>query len=180
MAIAVALAVLLATGLGACGSAPPTTPIAAPSTVDAAPSLLPTPTPTRTPPVPTASGTPASTPTPTLHSVDPNYSGFETIAFGTGGTKCTLAKIASTFAPGDPIRVNAEYTPSLPAGTVVTVDLARDGTEVPGYPQIVTFETATHCIYGSISPGTLPAGHYHLNIVPDAAVPTIGGDFQTK
>jgi hypothetical protein len=180
MAIAVAFAVLLATGLGACGSAPSTTSVTAPSTVDAAPSLLPTPAPTRTPPVPTASVTPASTPTPTSHSVDPNYSGFETIAFGTGGTKWTLDKIASTFAPGDPIRVNAEYTPSLPAGTVVTVDLARDGSEVAGYPQIVAFKTATRCIFGSISPGTLPAGHYHMNIVPDAAVPAIGGDFVTK
>lgn len=106
----------------------------------------------------------------------------ETLAFGTGGTQCTLDRMARTFAPDDPIRVSAEYTPSLPAGTVVTIHLARDGTEVAGYPQIVTFETATNCVYGDVSPGTLPAGHYHMNIVivPDAGVPPIAGDFDIK
>lgn len=113
------------------------------------------------------------------YSLDPNYSGFETIGFGLGGSECTIATLMETFAPDDPIRVNAEYTPSLPAGTVVTIDLSRDGTEVRGYPQTVTFKTATKCVYGSISPGTLPAGHYRLEVVPDSA-PAITGEFDTK
>jgi hypothetical protein len=109
-----------------------------------------------------------------------NDSSVETLALGTGGTECTLDKIAWTFAPDDPIRVNVKYTPSLPAGTVVTMHLTHDGTEVAGYPVIVTFKTGTSCVYGNISPGTLPAGQYHMSvvIVPDAGVPPIAGDFE--
>lgn len=75
----------------------------------------------------TASAGPAATAT---HSLDPNYSGFEMIAFGTGGPECTLVKKARTFTPDDPIRVTAQYAPSLVAGTVVTIRRLRDGREV--------------------------------------------------
>jgi hypothetical protein len=134
---------------------------------------------TSTAPSTTAPTEPATASTKPAYSPDPNYSGFETIGFGLGGSQCTIATQMRTFAPDDPIRVNAEYTPSLPAGTVVTIHLSRDGTEVGGYPQTVTFKTATKCVYGSISPGTLPAGHYRLEVVPDSA-PAISGEFDTK
>ena len=43
----------------------------------------------------------------------------------------------------------------------------RDGIEVPGYPQTVTFDIATDCVYGNVSPGTLPPGRYRWEVVPD-------------
>ncbi len=122
---------------------------------------------------------PATSATKPAFTVDPNYSGFETIGFGLGGSQCTIDTLMRTFAPDDPIRVNAEYTPSLPAGTVVTIHLTRDGIEVRGYPQTVTFETGTSCVYGSINPGRLGPGHFRLEVVPDSA-PAISGEFDTK
>ena len=112
-------------------------------------------------------------------SLDPNYSGYEIIGFGLGGSECTIDTLMWTFAPDDPIRVNAEYKPSLPAGTTVTIHLTRDGIEVPGYPQTVTFKMATNCVYGNVSPGTLPPGHYRWEVVPDSA-PAISAEFDTK
>jgi hypothetical protein len=125
---------------------------------------------------PAVSAGPAATAT---HSLDPNYSGYETIAFGTGGSECTLAKMARIFKPDDPIRVAAEYTPSLRAGTIVTIHLFLAGEEVKGYPVTVTFDIATSCVFGNVSPGTLPAGIYRLEVAPDAA-PTISGEFETR
>src|SRR5688572_21352224 len=123
----IALAVL---ALAGCGSA----------TQGASPSpTVTTPTATTT----TATAAPATSSAGPTFSLDPNYSGFETLGFGLGGSECTIDTQMRTFAPDDPIRVNAEYTPSLPAGTVVTIHLTRDGIEVRGYPQTVTFETAT-------------------------------------
>jgi hypothetical protein len=118
---------------------------------------------------------PAATAT---RSLDPNYSGYETIAFGTGGSECTLAQMARTFKPDDPIRVAVEYTPSLPAGTVVTIRLFLAGAEVEGYPVTVTFDIATSCVFGNVSPGTLPPGTYRLEVAPDTA-PAVSGEFET-
>jgi hypothetical protein len=144
----------------------PATSRSATATTSTAPSMI----------APTEPATKSAKP---AYSLDPFYSGFETIGFGLGGSGCTIAKLMTTFATDDPIRVNAEYTPSLPAGTVVTIDLSRDGFDVPGYPHSLTFKTATKCIYGNISPGTLPTGHYRMDVAPDSA-PAISGEFDTK
>ena len=161
-----ALIALMGVALVGCGSTPPA---ASPSS----PATMPTAT--------IASGTaaPPTTSTRPTFSLDPNYSGYETLGFGLGGSECTIETQMSTFATDDPIRVNAEYTPSLPAGTTVTIHLTRDGVEVPGYPQTVTFATPTDCVYGDVSPGTLPPGRYRLEVVPDSA-PTIGAEFTTE
>jgi len=118
---------------------------------------------------------PGRTSSPT---VDPNYSGFETIALGTGGSRCSLDKKSKVFAPDDLIRVNATYTPSLRAGTAVTIRLLHDGAEVGGYPVTLHFDTETSCVYGDVSPGTLAAGHYRLEVAPDTA-PTVSARGRT-
>ena len=46
----------------------------------------------------------------------------ETIAFGTGGSGCTLANVGSSFAPGVPVRVVVEFSPALPAGGTITIN----------------------------------------------------------
>lgn len=108
-------------------------------------------------------------------------SGVATIGFGIGGSDadCSLATTARTFAPTDPIRVIADYSPSLRAGTVVTLRLSRNGVLVDGYPVRITLKVSTRCVHGTVSPGTLPAGHYRLDVVPDTG-PAIGGEFDTK
>ena len=124
--------------------------------------------------------TESSPPQPTPRfSIDPNYSGFEMIAFGTGGSDCTIETMGRTFAPDDPIRVTAEYSPSLPAGTTVTIRLSMDGVQAAGYPVVVTFETDTRCVFGSVSPGPLPVGHYMLEVAPDSA-PAVSGEFDIR
>ena len=109
-------------------------------------------------------------------TMDPNYSGLEMMGFGIGGSECALDQMARTFAPDDAIRMTAEYTPGLRVGTSVTIRLLRDGTQVDGYPVEVHFASETRCVFGNVSPGTLPAGHYRLEVAPDTA-PTIGAEF---
>lgn len=176
-----ALIALFSLALVGCGAAAPS----------ASPILTP-PTPTTTtaagaaatlmPATPIAATSTASTPTASTNptfSLDPNYSGYETLDFGLGGSQCTIETPMRTFAPDDPVRVNANYTPSLPAGTTVTIHLTRDGIEVSGYPVTVTYATATNCVYGDVSPGTLPPGRYRWEAVPDSA-PAIAAEFYTK
>jgi hypothetical protein len=161
-----ALIAMLGLALVGCGSA---APVASPS------STVTKPTATTT----TAIAAPPTASTRPTFSLDPNYSGYEIIGFGLGGSECTIETPMWTFAPDDPIRVNAKYTPSLPAGTTVTIHLTRDGIEAPGYPQTVTFEIATDCVYGDVWHGTLAPGRYRLEVVPDSA-PTIGAEFYTE
>jgi hypothetical protein len=136
-----------------------------------------------TSPASTSSAVPDLTPGPTVAAphltVDPNYSGFETMAFGIGGTNCHLDKIATTFAPNDPVLASVKYTPSLVAGTTVTLHLTRDGVELQEYPQSIPFDTPGDCIFGNVSEYALKPGHYRMEIVPDTA-PTISSEFDVK
>ena len=108
-------------------------------------------------------------------------SGFETIGFGLGGSDadCSIASPGTRFATTDPIRMVADYSPSLQTGTIVTFKLTRDGAMVDGYPTKITLSEPTKCVHGNISPGVLPAGHYRLDILPDTSRP-IAGEFDTK
>jgi hypothetical protein len=101
------------------------------------------------------------------------------IAVGLGGSECHLDTITEVFATADVIRVTAQYTPSLRAGTTVTLDLRSDGTEAKGYPATITFDVATSCVFGDAARQGLPAGHYRLDVVPDTA-PAIGAEFDVK
>jgi hypothetical protein len=145
----------------------------------AAPSASPSPIVTIATATTKTAAAPSTASTGPAFSLDPNYSGYETLDVGLGGSQCTIDTQMRTFAPDDPVRVNANYTPSLPAGTTVTIHLTRDGIEVPGYPVTVTYETATNCVYGDVSPGTLPPGRYRWEAVPDSA-PTIAAEFYTE
>ena len=100
------------------------------------------------------------------------------MGLGTGGTGCDLARTASTFAVADPIRMTAQFSPDLPAGTVVTVHLTREGSEVDGYPQSLKLDVATDCVSGTISQGPLTTGHYVITVGRDgAATPPLSGAF---
>ena len=104
------------------------------------------------------------------------------IAVGLGGSECHLDTITNVFATADVIRLTAEYTPSLRAGTTVTLDLrsvGSHGTEAKGYPATITFDVATSCVFGDVARRGLPAGHYRLDVVPDTA-PAIDAEFEVK
>ena len=105
----------------------------------------------------------------------------QAIGFGIGGSNadCSIAKNARTFGTTDPIRMVANWWPSLAAGTVVTIRLTRDGELVDGYPMTTSFNELTKCVYGSVSAGFLPVGHYRLEVAPDTAR-AVGGEFDVK
>lgn len=105
----------------------------------------------------------------------------EAIGFGIGGSDadCSIAKILKTFAPTDPVRVVANYWPSLAAGTKVTFQLSRDDVPVDGYPLTITLHETSKCVRGTVSPGVLPPGHYRLDVIPDNAR-AVSGEFDTK
>jgi hypothetical protein len=108
---------------------------------------------------------------------DPGYSGYEVIAVGLGGSLCELDTISDVFGPSDSVRLNAEYSPSLRAGTSVMIHLTREGQEVRDYPVAVQFEVSTDCVYGDLWPDGLPLGRYRLDVVPDTA-PAVFVDFE--
>ena len=105
----------------------------------------------------------------------------ESIAFGLTGSDadCAVDAPSHTFAPADPIHMVATYSPALSAGTVVTVRLTRGDILVDGYPVTIPLDVATKCVFGSVTPGTLPAGHYRLDVIPDTAR-AVTGEFDTK
>ena len=105
----------------------------------------------------------------------------ESIAFGLTGSDadCAVDAPSHTFAPADPIHMVATYSPALSAGTMVTVRLTRGDILVDGYPVTIPLDVATKCVFGSVTPGTLPAGHYRLDVIPDTAR-AVTGEFDTK
>jgi hypothetical protein len=106
----------------------------------------------------------------------PNDDDVEAIGFGIGGSDadCSIAKNLRTFDPTDPIRMVANYWPSLQAGTIVTFSLTRDGVLVDGYPVTTTLDVSTKCVHGNISNGHLTTGHYRLDVAPDTARGIVG------
>ncbi|HEY8637096.1 MAG TPA: hypothetical protein VIL81_07505 [Candidatus Limnocylindrales bacterium] len=101
-------------------------------------------------------------------------SSIESVGFGTGGTDCDLTTVGSTFAPADPIRSVAEFSPELPAGTVITMRLSLGGKELYGYRETLTLDTASGCISGPVSDIPLAAGHYRWAVSPDSGPEAIG------
>jgi hypothetical protein len=108
-------------------------------------------------------------------------SGYEAIGFGLGGSDadCSITSPGTTFATTDRIRVDADWSPSLQAGTIVTFKLTRDGAMVDGYPVETHLTKSTKCVHGIVSPRDLPVGHYRLDVVPDTSRP-ITGEFEIK
>jgi hypothetical protein len=101
-------------------------------------------------------------------------SSIESVGFGTGGTDCDLTTVGSTFAPADPIRSVAEFSPELPAGTVITMRLSLGGKELDAYRETLTLDTASGCISGPVSAIPLAAGHYRWAVSPDKGPEAIG------
>jgi hypothetical protein len=86
----------------------------------------------------------------------------ETIGFGTGGSGCTLANGASSFASGVPVQFAATFAPDLPAGSSVAISLSRDGKDLPDLSGTVHIDVAQNCVGGGW--GSLNAGHYRVVI----------------
>jgi hypothetical protein len=105
----------------------------------------------------------------------------EAIGFGIGGSDadCSIKTIRKSFGTTDPIRVVANWWPSLADGTVVTIRLTREGTLVAGYPVTTNLHESTKCVHGPVSQGYLAPGHYRLDLAPDTAR-AIGGEFDVK
>lgn len=103
----------------------------------------------------------------------------DSMGLGTGGSGCELTNKASSFAPGNEIRMTAEFSPPLPAGVAVTVHMTGNGSEVAGYPQTLALDVATECVSGTLSADPLPAGHYVITVTHDGAVmPPLTGEFE--
>lgn len=101
-------------------------------------------------------------------------SSIEVVSFGTGGTDCDLTTVGSTFAPADPIRSVAEFSPELPAGAVITMRCSLGGKELDAYRETLTLDTASGCIGGPVSDIPLAAGHYRWAVSPDNGPEAIG------
>jgi hypothetical protein len=105
----------------------------------------------------------------------------EAIGFGIGGSDkdCSIKTPLETFAPTDPVRMVANWWPSLATGTTVTIQLTRGSELVGGYPVTTHLTESTKCLHGSVSSGYLAPGHYRLDVMPDTAR-AIGGEFDVK
>ena len=101
----------------------------------------------------------------------------ETIGFGTGGSNCTLANTASTFAAGVPVQFVATFAPNLPAGSSVAISLSQDGKNLPDLSGRVKLDAARNCIGGVWR--SLEAGHYRVVLKPSSgsALPSLAGEF---
>ena len=99
----------------------------------------------------------------------------QSVGFGTGGSGCSLDAIARTFPSGTAVRVVAQFTPELAAGTVVTVGVAKDGGSLEDLG-VINVDTPSDCISGATTP--LEPGRYHVELdVRPGTMPPIAGDF---
>ena len=99
----------------------------------------------------------------------------QSIGFGTGGSGCVLDATATSFPRGTSVRLVAQFTPELAAGSTVTVRVAKDGgpLDVLG---VVHVETPSDCISGSTA--QLEPGQYHIELeVSPRMMPAITSDF---
>ena len=101
----------------------------------------------------------------------------ETIGFGTGGSGCTLANSASSFAAGVPVQFVATFAPDLPAGSSVVISLSQDGKDLPDYAGTVHLDVARNCVGGGWR--SLNAGHYRVVLTSssDTGMPALAGEF---
>ncbi len=105
----------------------------------------------------------------------------EAIGFGIGGSDAdgSIKTPKSTFTTTDPVRMVANWWPSLADGTTVTILLTRNGDPVDRYPVTTHLSESTKCVHGAVSQGYLAPGHYRLDLEPDTAR-AIGGEFDVK
>ncbi len=98
---------------------------------------------------------PAGTPPPTVG----------TIAFGTGGSDCSLASVATTFTPGGQIRIIATFSRQVPEAAKITIELWTGHHMIAGYPLTINSAPGTDCVGQAIGP--LAAGQYTAVVAID-------------
>jgi len=125
--------------------------------------------------LPSVIGAPLVT-TAVLDSSGSSGPDIETIAFGTGGSGGTLANVGSSFAPGVPVRVVVEFSPTLPAGATVTINVPENGTARVALGGTIKMAEPTPCVSGTLPP--LGAGHYRVEAeASPSTTPPISGEF---
>jgi len=103
-------------------------------------------------------------------------SSIQTVGFGMGGTDCDLTTVASTFAPTDPIRAAAEFSPELPTGTTVTIWLSQNGHVLEDSRDGLKLDAPAGCVSGPLSDTPLTVGHYRWDLSSDTGL-AISGEF---
>lgn len=100
-----------------------------------------------------------------------------TVAFGSGGSGCSVTGEASTFAVGEPIHMVATFSPPLAAGTTVTMTIERNGSELPGGRDTLSTTEPTPCVYHGLQ--HLEVGTYRVRYsVEPGSMPPATGDFE--
>jgi hypothetical protein len=98
------------------------------------------------------------------------------IYVGTGGIDCDLTDTGDTFPVGTEVRVIANFSPSLPAGSTVSINVERDGTDLPDEHIVLDVDTEANCIHGTFP--FLEPGHHVVRYESDAlAGPGISAEF---
>jgi hypothetical protein len=91
----------------------------------------------------------------------------QTIAFGTGGTGCSVASDTRDFTPGAHVRFGVTFDPPLPPGTTIRVRVTRDSALVFNFRRSVGTETA--CYTGDFSTAGLQVGRYLWSLTHDGS-----------
>jgi hypothetical protein len=106
-----------------------------------------------------------------------NTGSARSLAFGTGGSACTVTGTATVFPLGVEIRHVLAVAPPIPAGSTVTVRFERNGTENVGRRENVHIDEPSDCIYSI--PSALPVGRYRIEMaISPGMLPPISGEFE--
>ena len=98
------------------------------------------------------------------------------VAFGAGGSECSLTDTASTFQHGMLIRTVLEMSPALPTGGTVSVKLEKDGIELIEARQTITVTEPSPCMWGTLP--DLDVGHYRMTYaISPGQMPPASGEF---
>jgi hypothetical protein len=100
----------------------------------------------------------------------------QSVAFGTGGSGCTITGVASSFPLGVEIRDVVTFSPALPTGASVQIRVEHNGTELTEMREALTIEEPAPCIHGAMTPPE--SGHYRVVYeISPSSLPPISGEF---
>ena len=101
----------------------------------------------------------------------------QAVEFGRGGSGCTVTMTGDRFPHGTPVRIVANFSPAIPAGSSVLIKLHRDGTELTSRREILRIDEASDCIYAEQE--DLAAGRYRIVYeLESSAMSPLSGEFE--